>query len=169
MLANNPIISYQKTVPLPIEMYIKKPSDFIINNISELLPNWKIHPASIIVVLFYSQIPIKIVSQEVEKEKQRLKQEFLQFANKLTLILQKEKCLIEIIDPQDGKPLNTNPGTINFDIVATIYQLLGLSFQSTNEGCKVLNHPTQNTAIYPTILVSDRKPQEINSILQSSF
>ncbi len=169
MLANNPIISYQKTVRLPIEIYIKKPSDFIINNISQLLPNWKIHPASIIIVLFYCQIPIKTVNQGVETEKKRLKQEFLQFANSLRVILQKEKCLIEIIDPQEGKPINTNQGAINFDIVATIHQLLGFSFENTNEGCKILNHPTQKNAIYPTILLSNRCPKTINSILQKLF
>ena len=169
MLSSNPIITYQKIVQLPIEIYVRKPSQFIIKNTVKLLPDWTSLPGSIIIVLLYSQIPIETVNQEVEREKQRLKQEFLQFGNQLKLILQKEKYLIELIDPQEGKPMNTEEGSIRFDIVATIHQLLGFTFRNTDKGCKMLDHPAQKTAIYPSILLSDVSPKLIDSILRTYF
>lgn len=169
MLSSNPIISYQKIVQLPIEIHVRKPSQFIIKNTVKLLPDWKSIPGSIIIVLLYSQIPIETVNQEVEIEKKRLKEEFLQFGNQLKLILQKEKYLIELIDPQQGKSIDSHEGTINFDIVAIIHQLLGFTFRNTDKGCKVLHHPTQKTAIYPSILLSDVSPKLIDSILRTYF
>ncbi|WP_243397345.1 hypothetical protein [Crocosphaera subtropica] len=142
-------------VKLPIEIYIHPPTQFIVDNVSDLLPKWKLVPRSIIIILLHAKLPIEKINQETQTEKERLKEEFLQLGNKLKYVLQQENWLIEIIDPQEGKPINSKNATMNFDMIAIVNQILGFNYYHTKQGCKVLNHPTQKTAIYPSLLVSD--------------
>jgi hypothetical protein len=169
MLNNNPLILYQLSASLPIEIYVKPPTKFIIDNCSELLPTWEFCPQTIMMILFHTKMRIDTVNSDVKKEKERLKIEFLELGKILKGIFEHKKCLIEIIDPQEGKPIDSDEVTINFDMIAIIHQLLGFSFDNTDEGCKVLNHPTQKTAIYPGILLSDKNPEKVNYILKEIF
>ncbi len=166
MFKNKPFITYQTTIQLPIEIYSYPPTQFIIDHTSDLLPTWKRIPNSILIILLYAKLPLEIINQDSQTEKQRLKQEFLQLGNQLKYSLHKENCFIEIIEPQEGKPINSNNATINFDMIAIIHQILGFNYYHTKQGCKVLNHPIQKTAIYPSILISDTDPIDINNLLQ---
>lgn len=166
MSKNKPLVTYQTTIKLPIEIYIHPPTQFIVDNFSDLLPQWKTIPRSILIILLYAKIPIETISQETLEEKERLKQEFLQLGNRLKYILEEDNCFIEIIDPQEGKSINSNDTKINFDMIAVVNQSLGFNYYHTEQGCKVLQHPTQKTAIYPSLLVSDTDPVIINNLLQ---
>ncbi|MDJ0659200.1 MAG: hypothetical protein QNJ42_06875 [Crocosphaera sp.] len=161
-----PLIIYQATIKLPIEIYIHPPTQFIIDHVSDLLPTWTLLPRSILIILLYSKVPIETISQETQEEKERLKQEFLLLGNRLQSILKQENCFIEIIDPQEGTPIHSNDTILNFDMIAIINQSLGFNYYNTEQGCKILNHPTQKNAIYPSILVSDTDPVIINNILK---
>ncbi|WP_198648887.1 methylmalonic aciduria and homocystinuria type D protein [Cyanothece sp. BG0011] len=169
MIEINPIIIPQKTTKLPIEIYPTVPTQFIINNYPKLLPTWKQVPKSVLIVLLYAKLSIENINQDTQAEKERLKQEFLQLGNDLKYILQKENYFIEIIDPQDGKPINSHNATMNFDLIAIVNQILGFNYYHTQQGCKVLNHPTQKTGIYPSILLSDTDPIKIDDSLKKSI
>ncbi|MGB5596645.1 MAG: methylmalonic aciduria and homocystinuria type D protein [Crocosphaera sp.] len=166
MLEINPIIAAQETAKLPMEIYVKPMTKFMLENLYKLLPECNFYPKTVVIILLYSPIPIDSISQQVQEEKQRLKEEFLKLANNIKLTAQQKKYFIDIIDPQDGKPINSGAGTINFDIIAVVHDLLGFSFQNTNDGCKVLNHPIQKSAIYPSIFLSDATLNEMNFIIK---
>lgn len=169
MSKNKPLITYQTTIKLPIEIYIHSPTQFIIDHRFDLLPQWQSIPSSILIILLYAKVPIETISQETEEEKERLKQEFLQLGNRLKYILEKDNYFIEIIDPQEGKPIHFNDTKINFDMITIVNQSLGFNYYNTGQGCKILEHPTQKTAIYPSILVSDTDKVIIKNILEKSL
>ncbi|MGK7883830.1 MAG: methylmalonic aciduria and homocystinuria type D protein [Crocosphaera sp.] len=148
------IITYQKTAQLPIEIYVQPVTQFITNNSSLLLPELDIVPKTTVIILLYSFIPLETSNRQVELEKQRLREEFLTLSKRIKLTFQKQGALITIIDPQDGKPINSPASKLSFDIIAVVHQLLNFSFYQIH-GCKVLNHPIQQTAIYPGLLLSD--------------
>lgn len=54
MLKIKPLITYQIMVKLPIEIYIHPPTQFIVDNVSDLLPKWKLVPRSIIIILLHA-------------------------------------------------------------------------------------------------------------------
>ncbi|MEL4896315.1 hypothetical protein [Crocosphaera sp. Alani8] len=149
-----PIITYQKTAQLPIEIYVQPITPFITNNSSLLLPDLPIVPKTAVIILLYSFIPLETSNRQVELEKQRLRDEFFTLSKRIKLTFQKQGTLVAIIDPQDGKPINSPASQLSFDIIAVVHQLLNFSFYQLH-GCKVLNHPIQQTAIYPSLLLSD--------------
>jgi hypothetical protein len=160
-MSAQPIITYQKTAQLSVEIYVQPPTKFIIENSAKLLPQWKNSPQTVVIILLHSTRPLEIITEQVQEEKKRLKEEFLQLGQTIKSTAQRENWLIEIIDPQEGKPINSANGEIIFDTVAVVHQLLGFDFNNTKDGCKVLNHPSQKTAIYPSLLLSDAQKQEI--------
>ncbi|MDJ0843401.1 hypothetical protein [Crocosphaera sp.] len=169
MSKKKPLITYQTTIKFPIEIYIHTPTQFIIDHVTDLLPTWKSIPRSILIILLYAKIPIETISQETEEEKERLKQEFLQLAHRMKQISEQDNYFIEIIDPQEGKPINFNDTKMNFDIIAIVNQSLGFNYYNTEQGCKILHHPTQKTAIYPSLLVSDTDTVIIKNLLEKSL
>ena len=122
-------------------------------------------PKSTVIILLYSFIPLKTSNSQVELEKQRLRDEFLTLSKRIKLTFQKQGKLIAIIEPQNGKPINSPAGQLSFDIIAVVHQLLNLSFYQIH-GCKVLNHPIKQTAIYPNLLLSDVDMTITKSCLQ---
>ena len=122
-------------------------------------------PKTAVIILLYSFIPLETSNRQVELEKQRLREEFLALSKRIKLTFQKQGILIAIIDPQDGKPINYPASKLSFDIIAVVHQLLNLSFYQIH-GCKVLNHPIQQTAIYPNLLLSNTDMTITKSCLQ---
>ncbi|HAC62930.1 MAG TPA: hypothetical protein DCF68_05185 [Cyanothece sp. UBA12306] len=161
----NPLITYQSKQQIYFEIYVKYPTQFILNNWTRLLQNSQFYPKNVVIILFFSELLISPKNSQVIAEKNRLKNEFLQLAKKIKLAGHQDQKSIEIIDPQDGTPTNSIKGEIAFDIVAVVYQSLGLSF-SDQDGCRVLHHPIAKTAVYPTILLSDAGKKELQSLIE---
>ncbi len=69
MLEINPIIAYQETAKLPIEIYVKPMSKFMFENLYKLLPECTLSPKTVVIILLYSQIPIDSISKQVQEEK----------------------------------------------------------------------------------------------------
>ena len=106
------------------------------------------------IFLLYSFIPLDTINCKVEMEKQRLKEEFLILSKRIKLTCKKQGSLIAIIDPQDGRPIDSPASQLSFDVIAVVHQLLNFNYYQIH-GCKVLTHPIQQTAIYPSLLLSD--------------
>ncbi|WP_267383183.1 hypothetical protein [Cyanobacterium sp. uoEpiScrs1] len=169
MLSNKPIISYQQATKFFIEIYIQPPTKFIIDNYSILLPDCKFYPQTIAIILLEARMSLEKNNKQVQQEKQRLKKEFLKLGNKIQSIAKKEKWLVEIIDPQNGKPINSTSSQINFDIVSIVHELLGFTFNNTNSGCKLLNHPLKATAIYPNIILSNIDHKQMDFLIKKTL
>ncbi|BBA79359.1 hypothetical protein RGRSB_0831 [cyanobacterium endosymbiont of Rhopalodia gibberula] len=170
MLSNQPSISYyQQATQLFIEIYIRPPTKFIIENYSRLLPTCKFYPQTIVIILLEAEMYLEKTNQQVQQEKQRLKKEFLNLGEDIQSVAKSKKWLIEIIDPQNGKPINSASGEITFDIVSVVHELLDLRIDDTNNGCKLLNHPLKKTAIYPNLLLSDVDSKQMNYLIEEAL
>lgn len=166
MFPNQPIISYQQATQLFIEIYIQPPTRFILENHSRLLPRCKFYPQIMVIILLEAKIYLEQTNQQVQQEKQRLKKEFLQLGENIRTVAQGKKWLIEVIDPQDGKPIYSASGETTFDIVSVVHDSLGFKFNDTNNNCKLLNHPLKKTAIYPNLLLSDIDNKQMNYLIK---
>ena len=61
-----------------IEIYLKPPNDFTIQNWEKLLPDWQVMPHSMIIVLLNSSMALDNEGELIESEKARLFTEFLE-------------------------------------------------------------------------------------------
>lgn len=138
-----------------VELYLAPPSQFIGDRWRKLLPDWQAPPISAIVVLLRSQYPLEDEGEAIEREKERLLQEFLKLSEKLReRCFQQSEFLLEAICPKQGTPIYSTPGEIMVSLVSVVHQLLGFEFFPTIKGCRVLKHPRWQTALYPGLLLS---------------
>ena len=163
---SQPIVTSQTTTSLSTEIYVRSPTQFILENYTALLPEWKIAPQTVVIVLLASKMSLLSINRQVQREKQRLKQEFFQVGHTIQSTCQSPEQLIAIIDPQNGRPVQSPLDQITVDVVAVVHQLLKFQVKKTSEGCKILNHPIRKTAIYPSLLLSSVNSREMYSLLQ---
>ena len=166
---SQPIVTSQTTTSLSTEIYVRSPTQFILENYTALLPEWKIAPQTVVIVLLASKMSLLSINRQVQLEKQRLKQEFFQLGHTIQSTCQSPEQLIAIIDPQDGRPIQSPLGQITVDVVAVVHQLLKFRVQETGAGCTILSHPIRKTAIYPSLLLSDIDSRAMYSSLQKIF
>ncbi len=135
------------------EVYYKYPTQFILDNWPKLLPTWSVSPQRVVIILLKSQFALDIENEMIQKEKERLLDEFY----KLSKVFIEQGIATEIISPPDGTPQYSMQGELTFDVVAVVHQLLGFDFSDTPKGCKVLKHPIWKEAVYPGLLLSQKK------------
>lgn len=166
MDSSQPIVTSQTTTSLSTEIYVRSPTQFILENYASFLPEWKIAPQTVVIMLLASRMGLLTIDQQVQFEKQRLRKEFFQLGQTIQSACQSREQLIAIIDPQDGRPVQSPLAQITVDVVAVVHQLLKFRVQRTREGCKILNHPIRKTAIYPSLLLSSGDSRAMYSLLQ---
>jgi hypothetical protein len=149
----------------PVEIYIKFPTPFMVDNWKILLPDWKVSPQTMALVLMNSPFPLDSEGEFIEQEKDRLLRQFFALGEAFNLASCKRGFLTEIVSPKDGTPQYSGKGKLIFDLVATVHHSLGFGFSRTVKGCKVLEHPVWQTAIYPGLLLSGATFLEVKSIL----
>ncbi len=149
------------------EIYIKSPTSFIENHYLDLLPDWSSMPESVIIILLKSQLSLRDDNILIEQEKQRLRQHFISLAQNIQWHCQTQDSLSEIIDPKDGYAFNKTQGKVNFDVIEVVHQLLGFPYYKTPEGCKVLDHPLWQIAVYPSLLLFNIAPNKVLNLLSS--
>ena len=161
------VINQEKTDDI-YEIYLLEPTRYILNNYSQLFASWGKSPHSLIIVLLYSTIPLNNNCARVRREKNRLKENFLRLGKTIQLTLQKKQFLIEIIDPQDGKPLFSNSDQIFLDSVAVVHKSLMMHYISFGK-CKLLHHPFQKTSIYPGLMITNAKTERIRDLITAKI
>lgn len=149
----------------PIEIYIKSPTLFMMDHWAKLLPNWKITPQTIVLVLLKSQFPLDREGKFIKLEKDRLLKHFLILGESFYVASERRGFLTEIISPKDGTPQYSPQGTLIFDLVAAVHYSLGFDFFRTVKGCKVLKHPVWQTAVYPGLFLSTATASDVKDIL----
>ncbi|MFY0609733.1 MAG: hypothetical protein JXR06_05375 [Candidatus Atelocyanobacterium thalassa] len=162
------IVINQKEIHNTCELYIVKPTRFILYNYSKLLPSWNGSPHSLIIFLLYSTVPLDNNCVQVQKEKKRLRQKFLRLGNIIQPILQRKQYLTEIIDPRDGKLVSSISGYIFFDSVTIIHKSLKMNYVSAKQ-CKLLYHPFQKTNIYPGLMISNARVNRVNNLIEANI
>lgn len=148
-----------------IEIYAGSPTPFMRDRWKSLLPDWKVPPQTLMLVLLNAQCSLDGEGEAIEAEKDRLLQQFLGLGRSFYLTSGRRGFLSEIISPQDGAPQYSTKGEIVFDIVAVIHQALGMTSAQTDKGCKVLRHRRWQAAVYPGIFLSEAPLPVVKSIL----
>lgn len=157
------------TMPLYAFMQysVHPPSPFINTHWHQLLPDWSCPVESILVVLQPCSCDLAAKTPATDDQKQRLRQQFLEFGNQVAHHIRQRGYLVEMFDPRTGLPLFSQPGSLPLDDVAVAQACLG--YQTRDRwGCSLILHPTWGSAVYPSTLLSSAPPAIIETILHQS-
>jgi hypothetical protein len=147
-----------------VEIQIQSPTPFMIRHREKLLPDWKIPPQTLVFVLLEADFSLDGEGHWIEREKERLLQQFLYLGQSFYLASQQLRYSSEIISPQDGTPQYSKRGKFTFDIVAAVHHSLSIEYSRTAKGCKVLSHPVWKAAVYPGIFLSEASNIAVEAI-----
>ncbi len=149
---------------LGIEIYLSHPSLFVTQNLSNILPEWSAQTAWVILILQQSQFALNQLHSEVEIEKNRLRNQFMNFSLAVVKALGERDFCSDIFDPMTGDPVLSRRGSMTHDDVAVVKALL--NFPTTDDRCSALIHPRWQTAVYPGVLITSATPTTIEPILR---
>lgn len=156
--------TWQKPSGKEVQVYIAAPHQFVIDHQQELLADWNLSPANLILFLQRSSISLKESSLEVAQEKDILRQDFIRFGCNLIFALQDRGYKSDLFDPRTGYPLLTRPGALRLDDNAVVKALLNypvISYKS----CSLIVHPLWGNYVYPSTIVSSAPHSLIESII----
>ena len=156
--------TWQKQAGKEVQVYICVPHQFIIAHHQQLLPDWDLSPANLILFLQRSSVSLQESSLKVAQEKDILRQDFIRFGCNLIFALQDRGYKSDLFDPRTGYPLLTRPGALKLDDNAVVKALLNypvISYKS----CSLIVHPLWGNCVYPSTIVSSAPHSLIESII----
>ena len=148
------------------EFYLKSPTLFIQTHRFKLLPGWTIAPQMMVIVLLKAKYPLEKEGEKICQEKNRLAAQMTSLGAEFYRICHQAGILSEIILPKTGLPIYSQEGEVNFDLVETVHSSLGYPFSKTHNNCKVFQHPTWQTAVYPGLFLSTASADDTQLILE---
>lgn len=149
-----------------VQMSVHRCSQFIAQNLERVFPDWvlPVTTCRVVVVLQQSRYPLADTALHIEREKDRLRERFINFGSDVVRNLRDRGFLTDLIDPRTGYPQVSRPGEIAHDDTAVIKALL--DFPIVQNSCSVLEHPSWGSAVYPGILMSSASGQVIKNVLK---
>ncbi|MEG4454420.1 methylmalonic aciduria and homocystinuria type D protein [Microcoleus sp. N9_A1] len=149
-----------------VQMSVHRCSQFIAQNLERVFPDWvlPVTTCRVVVVLQQSRYPLTDTALHIEREKDRLRERFINFGSGVVRNLRDRGFLTDLIDPRTGYPQLSRPGEIAHDDTAVVKALLGLPI--VQNSCSVLEHPSWGSAVYPGILMSSASEQVIKNVLK---
>jgi hypothetical protein len=138
-----------------LEIYFKKPTDYLLTNRQFLLPDWdwKQKTPTLALILLQAQFPLLEISETIQAEKDRLLGKYMRLAHKIKLEGDRHNILTEIIFPVDGKPFFSTTGDRVLNLPALIQDCLDFPVEKTAHGCQVFIHPQWSYAVYPGLVL----------------
>ncbi len=130
---------------------------------TRLLPTWSHPVASVLIVIQPYDGGLLKKTPQTEAQKQRLRQQFLDFGYQVATRLQQMGYLAEIFDPRTGMPLLSKPGQLTLDDVALARSCLGYE-TAHSYGCNLILHPIWGSSVYPSTLVSSAQPEVVEQV-----
>ena len=149
-----------------IQITIHPPSQYVQRNRNRIFPDWQNQPILwVVIILQQSHFPIMEITPQIESEKQKLREIFINFGFELAISLNYHGYPSDIIDPCNGYPLLSHPGDIPHDDIATVKALL--HYPIIRNKCRMLIHPKWGACSYPSILISTAEPTLIDLVIKS--
>ena len=139
------------------------PSQFIAAHQNILLPSWPRPIGSMLLVLQPCACDLLGQTAEIERQKQRLRIEFLAFGSAVADRLEQLGHLAEVFDPRTGQPSRSQPGALSLDDVAVVRSCLDYSTVVYGE-CWSIVHPDWGSAVYPSTLLSSAAPAVVATV-----
>ncbi len=152
---------------LGIEIYLSRPSPFVVQNLEYLLPEWSAQIAWTILILQQAQFPLNQPKTTVNIEKDRLRDQFLNLGLSVVHALNHQGFCSDIFDPKTGYPVLSCRGSLTHDDVAVAKALL--NYPTTSDDCAALIHPQWQTAVYPGVLMTAASPAVSQLILKEKL
>jgi len=159
-----PVVTLFPKPKQPLELYICQPTPFVQDNLEQMLPDWTLPTAWVVIILQKAQCCLHDDCEGVEQEKQRLRERFMRFGVEVIFDLKQQGHLADLMDPRNGQPLLSHPGVVSHDDVTVISTLLGL--ETTAGDCPRIYHPQWGDAVYPSIILSSGTPQHIQVTIE---
>lgn len=141
-----------------IEVYIVPPHKFLVEYQQQLLPDWKIAVASVILVLQQTTVSLKKDNESTKLEKERCRDRFIHWGCQLIATLRQQGNHGELFDPATGYPWLTHRGMLAFDDNAAVSTLLHFPLDNY-QNCSLIQHPIWKNNIYPGTIVSSAPPK----------
>ncbi len=152
---------------LGIEIYLSIPSEFVTQYLTDLLPEWSAKKAWTILILQQAQFPLNQRNPIVRLEKNRLRDQFLNFSLSVVHALNHQGFCSDIFDPKTGYPVLSRRGSLTHDDVAVAKALL--NFPTTSDDCSALIHPDWQTAVYPGVAMTAASPERVKLIIKEKL
>jgi hypothetical protein len=153
-MRSQPLVKTWKTMPgKEIQVCITPPHQFIVDHQQELLPDWNVSVAHLILFLQQSSISLQESNTRVAQEKDSLRLEFIRFAGELVYALQDQGYKSDLFDPLTGYPVYTQIGRLTLDDNAVVKTWLNYSVVDY-QNCSLLLHPLWNHNVYPSTMVT---------------
>lgn len=151
---------------LSIQYSVHTPSLFLSKHWEQLLPDWRVPVAAVLVLL--QECPTNLLEKTMysEQQKQILRERFLEVGLAIATQLEARGYQAEMFDPRSGLPLRSRPGSLQLDDVAVVQAVL--DYPATCQGgCLLIHHPDWGSAVYPSILVSSAHPSILSAVAQA--
>ncbi|MEL6928812.1 MAG: methylmalonic aciduria and homocystinuria type D protein [Cyanobacteria bacterium J06600_6] len=150
-----------------IDVCVASPHKFLVENQSQLLPDWDNRVNSLILVLQQSSISFQASIPQVAREKNLLRAKFIRFACNLMFALQDRGYASDLFDPRTGYPLFASPGTA-FDDNAAVKAVLNYPVVNY-EQCSLITHPRWEHHVYPGTIATVAEWQQIKPCMQEAI
>lgn len=147
---------------------VHEPSPFMVSHGTELLPDWTIPIASVLVVLQYCPVSLRKVTPQTQQYKDKLRLSFLELAQTLVRQSQLQGYCAEPFDPKTGYPCHSRPGSLSLDDVAVIASVLDYPCMVSGE-CRLIQHPIWGDGVFPAVIVSTAPPEVLEALSQQIF
>ena len=140
-----------------IEVSIHKCPRILLRELSHVFPGIvssnEEEPVHAICTCQKAQYDLSEYGERVASEKDNLLENFMEWAENLTRILESKGFFTDYIDPCSGLPMRTRNATCVYSEVDGMELLL--RYRSLNAGmCKILVHPSWGTSFYPASMFS---------------
>lgn len=150
-----------------IEISIAAPHQFFQKHQQELLPDWDLAVVSIILFLQRSRIELTEFELKVDREKDRLRANFIRFGCSLILKLEDRGYKSDLFDPRNGYPFLSHQGKLTLDDNAIVRALLHYPVSSYQK-CSLIEHPTWGNNIYPGTIVTRANQDLVESVVNEN-
>ena len=146
-----------------LQYSVHPPSPFLRAHLNQLLPDWSLPAASVLLILQKRQSETLDRTGETETDKDRLREQFIKLGCNIARTLGKMGHQVDLFDPRTGWPLLSSPGEYQLDDVAVVCALLGYA-TNPKGSCATLLHPIWGRAVYPSTLLSSAPPTLVKSV-----
>lgn len=156
-----------------VEIYLDRPSQFILDNQQRLLPTWNEPVRQVILVLQQSRLPLVRSDEAVAEEKDLLRERFLRFGCSVIFWLRDwaqptANLVSDLFDPRSGYPFISRPGDMTLSDPALVKALLQFPLTAYGD-CTLITHPQWGSALYPATIVSSASKEVVIEAIEKAI